>query len=88
MVSAVLPGESSAPPLGSVARGVRRRTPQMNGHPRQPAGQNPAYRPSGLSIEHNENANRTGARHALSPINYIQCYRQHGVEHCVGEKFY
>ena len=28
-------GRAFAPPLGSVARGVRRRTPQMNGHPRR-----------------------------------------------------
>ena len=44
-----LPGGPAAPPLGSVARGVRQRTSQMNGHPRRncAAGQNPAYRPSG-----------------------------------------
>ena len=44
------PGGPSAPPLGSVARGVRRRTSQMNGHPRLRTGQNPAYRPSGLVV--------------------------------------
>ena len=48
------PGGPLAPPLGSVARGVRRRTSQMNGHPRpfSGAGQNPAYRPSGTFIQY------------------------------------
>jgi hypothetical protein len=46
-------GRAFAPPLGSVARGVRRRAPQRNGHHRplgnQRAGQNPAYTPSGAA---------------------------------------
>ncbi len=41
----------SAQPSGSVARGVWRQAPQMNGHPRDAwrrrPGQNPAYRPAG-----------------------------------------
>jgi len=45
------PGGPFAPPLGSVARGVRQRTSQMNGHPRFRAGQNPAYRPSGAALK-------------------------------------
>jgi hypothetical protein len=55
------PGGPSAPPLGSVARGVRRRTSQMNGHPRLRTGQNPAYRPSGL-CRLVRNISRTGFR--------------------------
>ncbi len=46
---------SSAPSPGLVARGVRQRASQMNGHPPAAApqgeragGQNPAYRPSGI----------------------------------------
>ena len=54
------PEASSGSPPGSVARGAGQPASQRNGHPRlfTGAGQNPAYRPSGLSrIEQNENEN-------------------------------
>jgi hypothetical protein len=42
------PSRVSGSPSGLVARGMRRRMSQMNGHPALWGGQNPAYRPAGI----------------------------------------
>ena len=58
-------GRASAPPLGSVARGARRRASQRNGHHRPQrlrlrAGQNPAYTPSGARSTVDASADQIG----------------------------
>jgi hypothetical protein len=58
-------GRASEPPLGSVARGARRRASQRNGHRRLPgrtreAGQNPAYTPSGAARAVDASADQIG----------------------------
>ena len=68
-------GRTSAPPLGSVARGARQRASQRNGHPRLQdqllgAGQNPAYTPSGALFQ---NIPRT---HAGSKKNFMVLFRK------------
>ena len=68
-------GRTSAPPLGSVARGARQRASQRNGHHRLQdqflgTGQNPAYTPSGALFQ---NISRT---HGGSKKKFMVLFRK------------
>ena len=75
-------GRTSAPPLGSVARGARQRASQRNGHPRSEdrllrAGQNPAYTPSGALFK---NISRThGGSKKKSMVLFRKAIDAHNV---------